>query len=111
MINWRLRLQNKTTLYSIIFDIVLIIFTLIELIQSFPSITPEQVMKVFALGIEVLVLLGIVIDPTTEGIKDSNLAMTYENPRNNPLVVIKPTEENTKADPDGDWEVVSEVSL
>jgi phi LC3 family holin len=29
----------------------------------------------------VLAILGIVVDPTTEGVKDSRLAMTYEQPK------------------------------
>ena len=29
----------------------------------------------------ILALLGIVVDPTTEGVSDSNQAMTYEEPK------------------------------
>lgn len=80
-INWKLRLQNKTTLLSIIGISILIIFTAIGLIQQFPNITPEDLYYLGALVVEVLGLLGIVVDPTTEGVKDSVQAMDYNYPK------------------------------
>lgn len=35
----------------------------------------------FKLGIVVVAVLGIFIDPTTEGVSDSEQAMTYNSPR------------------------------
>ena len=35
----------------------------------------------FSLVVEVLVLLGIVVDPTTAGLKDSIQAQGYESPK------------------------------
>ena len=105
-INWKLRLQNKTTLYSIILDVVLIIFTLIDLIKAFPAITPDQVMSVVALVIEVFVLLGIVIDPTTEGVSDSIVAHTYTAPRDSktdPIILARPVEDSSEV------EIISEL--
>lgn len=80
-INWPLRLQNKATLMAIVADLVYIIFSIIEIVKSFPNITPEQLISVGNLIIGVLVLLGIVVDPTTDGISDSERAMDYTEPR------------------------------
>lgn len=80
-LNWKLRLQNKTTLMSLIAMSIIVIFTVINLVQSFPNITPEDLYYLAALVVEILVTLGIVVDPTTEGIKDSEQAMDYTIPK------------------------------
>lgn len=80
MINWKLRLQNKVTLLAILGDIVAIVFSVISLVQT-KEFTYESVMHIISLVVEVLVLLGIVVDPTTEGIPDSIQAKGYEEPK------------------------------
>ena len=79
-INWKLRLQNKVTLLAILGDIVAIIFSIINLVQT-KEFTYESVMHIISLVVEVLVLLGIVVDPTTSGMKDSIQAQGYEAPK------------------------------
>ena len=79
-INWKLRLQNKVTLLAILGDIVAIVFSVISLIQT-KEFTYESVMHIISLVVEVLVLLGIVVDPTTEGMDDSVKARGYEKPK------------------------------
>lgn len=86
MINWKLRLQNKVTLLAILGDIVAIVFSVINLIQT-KEFTYESVMHIISLIVEVLVLLGIVVDPTTKGLKDSSQAMTYEVPKSDAPVL------------------------
>ena len=86
MINWKLRLQNKVTLLAILGDIVAIVFSVISLIQT-KDFTYESVMHIISLVVEVLVLLGIVVDPTTKGLKDSSQAMTYEVPKSDAPVL------------------------
>lgn len=80
IINWKLRLQNKVTLLAILGDIVAIIFSIIKLVQT-KEFTYETVMHIINLVVEVLVLLGIVVDPTTEGMDDSVQARGYEKPK------------------------------
>ena len=35
----------------------------------------------FALGCMAVAIIGYINDPTTKGLKDSNLALTYEEPK------------------------------
>lgn len=86
MINWKLRLQNKVTLLAILGDIVAIVFSVISLVQT-KDFTYESIMHIISLVVEVLVLLGIVVDPTTKGLKDSSQAMTYEVPKSDAPVL------------------------
>lgn len=73
MINFKLRFQNKTTLAAII-------ATLILLGQQLGLTLPENISDVANTALTLLVLLGVVVDPTTEGISDSRRAMTYTEP-------------------------------
>ncbi|WP_281671997.1 phage holin [Pseudoramibacter alactolyticus] len=82
-INLKLRLKNKVILVAIITNLVHIVYKLIDIIQLLLShnfVPQDMVMDVVQLVIGVFVLLGIVVDPTTKGIKDSDQAMTYEKP-------------------------------
>ena len=45
-----------------------------------PKVPMEEVLDAASVLIEVLALLGIIVDPTTKGIEDSDRAMRYEEP-------------------------------
>ena len=82
-INWKVRIKNKMFWLSLIPAVVLLVQLVADLfgykleLSNLTSKLVEIVNAVFA----VLVILGIVIDPTTEGIEDSNRAMTYNIPK------------------------------
>ena len=79
-INWKLRLQNKTTLTAIILTVIAIIYKILGFCGVIPPIAQGQVEEIAELIIFVLWLLGIVIDPTTAGTSDSSRAMSYTEP-------------------------------
>lgn len=80
-INWKLRLKNKATLTALIAGIVGFIYKLIGIFNIIPITTENDILDLAEIAIGVLVLLGIVVDPTTHGLNDSDTAMTYNNPR------------------------------
>lgn len=83
MINWRVRIKNKNFWLTLIPAILL----LIQVVAAPFGLTLDfgelgnQLLAVVNAIFAVLVILGIVEDPTTEGIKDSAQAMTYEEPK------------------------------
>ena len=80
-INWKLRLQNKVTLMAIIVQVLAIIYMGLDMFGIVPKIE-QEVLKAFLYGIvELFVLLGVVVDPTTQGVNDSNRAMNYAEPK------------------------------
>lgn len=81
MINWKLRLQNKTTLTAIILAAVALVYQVLGMFGVVPSISESQIVEVVGMGINLLCLLGIVTDPTTKGVGDSDQALTYDKPR------------------------------
>nr|DAR24785.1 MAG TPA: holin [Caudoviricetes sp.] len=74
MINWKLRFKNKATLLAIA-------GTLILLAQQLGLKLPDNIEDVFNTVLTLLVLLGVVNDPTTAGLKDSETALTYDKPK------------------------------
>ena len=79
-INWKLRLQNKTTLTTLILAVIAIIYKILSMCGVIPAIAQGQIEEVAEMIIFILCLLGIVVDPTTAGTSDSNRAMNYVAP-------------------------------
>lgn len=80
MINWKLRLQNKTTLWGIISLVVSLIFRILDACGVIPPFSQDFVLEIAADFLTLLGLLGVIVDPTTDGVADSKRAMTYEQP-------------------------------
>ena len=83
MINWKVRIKNKVFWVTFI-PAVLILIRAIAAVAGveldFASLG-ERLLAVVESVFTILGILGIVVDPTTEGIQDSRLAMTYTDPK------------------------------
>lgn len=75
MINFKLRLQNKATLVALISAVFL-------MLQQFGLRIPSNIQEGVNTLVVILVILGIVADPTTKGVADSEQALNYHQPRN-----------------------------
>lgn len=83
MINWKVRIKNKNFWLAVIPAILLLIQAIVSVFGvtvDFTDITGKLVAVVNAAFV-VLSILGIVTDPTTEGIGDSKQALTYDKPK------------------------------
>lgn len=78
--NWKLRLQNKTTLIALIAAAISLIYQVLGICGIVPRVTEDTIMTVAGTLINAFALLGIVVDPTTKGIADSERAMEYDKP-------------------------------
>lgn len=82
-INWMVRIKNKAFWVAIIPAILL----LIQVVAAVFGYTLDlgdlgnKLLAVVNAVFSVLVILGVVTDPTTAGISDSEQAMTYTNPK------------------------------
>lgn len=79
-INWKLRLQNKTTLSALVLALVALVYQVLGVCGVVPRVSQDQIMTIASMVINVLCLLGIVVDPTTAGVGDSARALTYDEP-------------------------------
>lgn len=80
MINWKLRFKNKTTLLAIVLSIISFIYYGLGLFGVIPPFEQEQIVKLATMAIDILLLLGIITDPTTDGVNDSIRALSYSEP-------------------------------
>lgn len=74
MINLKLRLKNKVTLAALISAVFI-------MLGQFGLEVPHNIQEGVNTLLMILVLLGIVTDPTTKGVADSERALNYNEPR------------------------------
>lgn len=86
MINWKLRFKNKTTLVTMILAVIGFVYMVLDTFGIVPKIEQEVIVKLAVSLIDVLAILGIIVDPTTAGVYDSAQALTYEAPRVDTIV-------------------------
>ena len=79
-INWKLRFQNKVTLSAILLGVVALAYQIIGMMGIAPEITQNEIGQVITMVIDLLVMLGVVVDPTTAGIGDNDRVMSYKFP-------------------------------
>lgn len=79
-LNWKVRFKNSVWLGSFLSLIVGFIYNMLKLFDVTPVITQSLVMDIISQALLFLGLIGVVQDPTTTGLSDSNRAMTYEEP-------------------------------
>nr|DAU16579.1 MAG TPA: holin [Caudoviricetes sp.] len=80
-INWKLRLQNKTTLTTLILAIIAFVYQVLGIFGVVPGVDQNTMVNTCGLIINLLVAVGIVVDPTTAGISDSTKALEYTEPK------------------------------
>ncbi len=82
-INWKVRLKNKTFWLTMIPALLLLIQQLFGIFGITLDVAglSDQLIGILGTVFVILALLGVVNDPTTEGMSDSNQAMTYEKPK------------------------------
>ena len=80
-INWKVRFQNKAFLTGLISLVVVFIYDLLQLLGIAPVVTQSAVMQVAEGILTILGMVGVIADPTTNGLSDSKQAMTYTSPK------------------------------
>lgn len=80
-INFKVRIKNKTFVLTMLSAIVAFIYQMCGIIGIVPAIGEDMVIQLIGLVLNVLVGLGILLDPTTSGVNDSRQALSYTAPR------------------------------
>jgi phi LC3 family holin len=79
-INWKVRFKNKIWLGSFLSLIVGFVYSMLALFDVFPEVTESLVLQLMNQVLTFLGLIGVIVDPTTAGIGDSERAMSYQEP-------------------------------
>ena len=83
MINWKVRIKSKAFWLALVPAVLLLVQTIAAVFGyqiDFGGLQENLIAVINAVFL-VLTILGIVVDPTTAGLSDSTLAMTYTEPR------------------------------
>lgn len=83
MVNWTVRVKNKTFWLTLI-PAVLLLAQVVAAVFGFTlelGALGDKLLAVVNALFAVLAILGVVTDPTTAGVKDSQQAMTYTKPK------------------------------
>ena len=83
MINWRVRATNKVFWLALVPAFLLLIQAVAQVFNislDFTVLNKDLLNVINALFV-VLTILGVVADPTTEGVQDSTRALTYAHPQ------------------------------
>ena len=84
-INWKVRFRNPIFWSTIIPAVTGFVYTVLGAFGTVPAVAEDTVLNMIFMLISMLTTLGVLVDPTTSGVADSRLVMTYEKPRKDDL--------------------------
>lgn len=70
-INWALRLKNRAWLAALLATVTAFLFDLLALFGITPPVGEQAVVDAISALLTLLAALGVVIDPTTPGVRDT----------------------------------------
>ena len=79
-INWKVRLQKKSFWVSLIALLLVLANQVAEFFGYDITVYNDQITALSETILGILALLGIIVDPTTQGLSDSKRALTYKKP-------------------------------
>ncbi len=79
-LNLKVRFRNKTWLFMFLSLIIGFVFNMLKCFDIYPAITENQIVNIVNQVLTFLGLVGVLVDPTTAGIGDSDRAMGYNEP-------------------------------
>ena len=95
MINWKVRFKNRTFWMTVIPAVALVVQAVAAVFGYTIDLTTMvgKLQAVVSAVFGLLVILGLVVDPTTDGIGDSQRALGYDVPWKDPEQIQPPDEE------------------
>ncbi len=80
-INWKIRLRSGPFWVGLISLVLTFIYTVLSTFDVIPQIDQKQIMDMIVMLLQIFSFVGVVTDPTTKGLSDSEQAMTYQKPK------------------------------
>lgn len=79
-INWKVRLKNPVFWLTVIPAVITFIYTVLGAFDVVPALSQDVVVNIVTALITALTTIGVLIDPTTKGVGDSERALGYDRP-------------------------------
>lgn len=80
-INWKVRFKNKVFLTSFFALVIVFANQIAQLFGYDITLLTSEITNIVETVLTMLGFMGIISDHTTDGIYDSELAMTYDKPK------------------------------
>lgn len=80
-VNWKVRFKNPVFLLTFITAVVAFIYQILGLFEIVPKVSEDQIINIVTMVVNLFATLGILVDPTTKGITDSERALGYIEPQ------------------------------
>ena len=80
-INWKVRFKNKTWLITFLIAVLAFVYQILGMFDVVPPVTQDMATQLITIVVNILVAVGVVIDPTTAGAGDSQQALKYNEPK------------------------------
>lgn len=80
-INWKVRLKSGPFWMGIASAVIMAVFYILDLCGVVTNVTASQIIEAVQLLLLIPASIGIISDPTTKGVQDSQLAMSYTAPK------------------------------
>jgi phi LC3 family holin len=74
IMNLKLRFKNKATLVALASALIAFIYQILGILGITAPIAQDEVSQLVGIILNILVAVGVLVDPTTNGIGDSELA-------------------------------------
>lgn len=78
-INLKVRMKNKTFVITMLTTVIAFIYQILAMFEIVPKVTQDQTIQILMLIVNILAGLGILVDPTTKGVSDSERALGYKD--------------------------------
>ena len=79
-INLKVRFKNPVFWLTVIPAVVTLVYTILGAFDVVPSLSQDVVVNIVTTLISALTTVGVLIDPTTKGVGDSERALEYDVP-------------------------------
>lgn len=76
-INIKARMKNKAFVVGAVTLFVSFFYKLLAAMDIVPAVSENELLELLSLVVNILAFVGVVVDPTTEGVSDSERAMLY----------------------------------
>ena len=76
-INWKARFKNKTFILTFCTLIVAFVYQMLSLFGVVPGVSEYTITNIITIVVNFLATVGVIVDPTTTGMSDSDRALTY----------------------------------
>lgn len=79
-INWSIRFKQPAFVLTFCTTVLAFVYTILGMFEVVPPVTENQLTQVIAVVVELLAALGILVDPTSKGVSDTEYVLSMKAP-------------------------------